>query len=219
MTATLPITQTHSMLKQLSYENALHVCQKYHLPIISTAFVRTPTELKHSLQKYPFPIALKAIGKKIIHKSDIGGVKLHIASKNEALHAFHSLQKIHGIEKVAVQPMVKGIEIIIGGKRDMQFGPVVLIGSGGIYTEILKDVSMRLCPVTKKDAMEMICELKIYPILMGSRGQKKINVNRLAQLLVNVSHLMRNEKISELDLNPVMATPQKIVVVDVRIIE
>jgi len=154
-----------------------------------------------------------------LHKTDVGGVKLNIQNDTEAFAAFKFMKKIPGCEYVVVQPMKKGIEIIVGGKMDPQFGPTVLVGMGGIYTEVFKDSAVRIAPLSNTNMDEMISELKIYPILAGTRGQKSINFNDLKKILMGVSKLMSTRKIRELDLNPVIATVESVQAVDVRIIE
>ncbi|QQR92493.1 MAG: acetate--CoA ligase family protein [Candidatus Iainarchaeum archaeon] len=204
---------------QMDFFDTLTLCKKYHIPTLPTVRVKDETQLGIALEQFGFPVAMKAIGKKLIHKSDVGGVKLNVMNNHYALEVFDHFKKIPHMESVAVQPMKKGLEIIIGGKRDPQFGPMVLVGLGGVYTEVFKDTAMRVCPITRLDAHAMLEELKIYPILMGARGQKPINMRQLEETLLNVSQFMlKNEQIKELDLNPVMATHAEVVAVDVRAI-
>ncbi len=169
-------------------------------------------------KKIPFPWAMKAIGKNLIHKTDVGGVKLNITNTHDAMMAVHEMKKIKGYEYAVIQPMRKGIELIVGGKMDPQFGPTVLVGMGGIYTEVFKDSSVRIAPITEKDANEMLHELMIHPILEGTRGKKGVNEKQLVQILMGVSKLMVQKQPRELDLNPVIATPESVEAVDVRII-
>ena len=204
-------------LTQLDFIHAQQLIQKQGIPTCPTTAIRNAAQFK-AAQKIPFPWAMKAIGKKLLHKTDVGGLKLNIQNENEARDIFKRMKKIPGCEYVIVQPMRKGIELIVGGKMDPQFGPTVLLGMGGIYTEIFKDSSVRVAPLGKNDIEEMIHELKIYPILQGARGQKGINFNELKKIVRVVSQLMSSGKISELDLNPVMATPENVEAVDVRII-
>jgi acetyl-CoA synthetase (ADP-forming) len=112
-----------------------------------------------------------------------------------------------------------GVEVIIGMSKDPQFGPVLMFGLGGVLVEVLKDVAFRIVPVTKRDAKEMIREIKGYPILEGYRGQKPVNISALEELIVKVSQFVdKNPQIKELDLNPVFAYPDKAVAIDARII-
>lgn len=204
---------------QRDFISSMNMVRKSGVPFILTHGVKKVSQLRSTSKKIPFPWAMKAAGKKLIHKTDVGGVKLNVQNDTEAYAAFMHMKKINGCEYVVVQPMRKGIEIIVGGKIDEQFGPTVLVGMGGIYTEVFKDSSVRVAPLSTKDMDEMIHELKIYPILAGTRGQKSINMNDLKKILMGVSKLMMSGKISELDLNPVIATSESVQAVDVRIIE
>ncbi|MEK6902899.1 MAG: acetate--CoA ligase family protein [archaeon] len=204
---------------QMDFLSAQKLAEKYGIPMIPTHAAQRENDLMEISKKIPYPWAMKVVGKTLIHKSDIGGVKLNLQNSHDAMMAFHELRTIKGCEYVAVQPQRKGIEIIVGGKLDSQFGPTVLVGMGGIYTEVFKDSSLRVCPVNETDVREMINELKIAPILHGARGQKGINENQLVKLIMGVSKLMVEKNISELDLNPVIATPASVEAVDIRIIE
>jgi succinyl-CoA synthetase beta subunit len=204
---------------QMDFFDSVKLCEKFGVNFIQTMSVSNEKELEKAFLKIKFPWAMKVVGKNIIHKSDVGGVKLHLENKKDALNAFRKMIKIKGAKKVAVQTMKEGVELIIGGMNDAQFGPVLLVGFGGIYTEVWKDTSMRVCPVEEKDASEMLKELTSYPILKGIRGKKGIPLKQLTKMLVNVSKLMMKNNIQELDLNPVIGTPTKVEAVDVRIIQ
>ncbi len=206
-------------ISQLDFIRAQKMVQDAGVPFTLTSMVKKVSQIRTTSKKIPFPWAMKAVGKKLIHKTDVGGVKLNIQNDTEAFAAFKFMKKIPGCEYVVVQPMNKGIEIIVGGKMDPQFGPTVLVGMGGVYTEVFKDSSVRIAPLSNADMDEMIHELKIYPILAGTRGQKSINFTDLKKILLGVSKLMSTRKIRELDLNPVIATPNTVQAVDVRIIE
>lgn len=206
-------------VQPLDFMHGVRLAEKYEIPISPTLAAHTEKELMAIEKRIPFPWAMKAAGKNINHKTDVGGVVLNIAHSHDAMMAFHHLKKISGTEYAVVQPMRKGIELIIGGKRDPQFGPTVLVGMGGIYTEVFKDSSLRIAPITDEDISKMISELKISPILHGARGQKGIDFGKLHQILRGVSKLLMNENVKELDLNPVIATPDTVEAVDVRIIE
>ncbi len=202
----------------MDFLSAQRMVESYKIPICPTFKAVKEKDVMGIEKKIPYPWAMKAIGKQLIHKSDAGGVKLNLRNTHEAMMAVHKLKKIKGYDYVVVQPMRKGIELIVGGKMDSQFGPTVLVGMGGIYTEVFKDSSIRIAPLNENDAREMIRELKIAPILSGVRGQKGINEKKLVQLLLGVSKLMSGKKAKELDLNPVIATPETVEAVDVRII-
>ncbi len=214
-----PAKKEMKTISQKDFLSSLQVVQKAGVPFIPSAGVKSEKQIHTTSKKIPFPWVMKAVGKKLIHKTDVGGVKLNISNDVEAFAAFKFMKKIPGCEYVVVQPMRKGIEIIVGGKMDPQFGPTVLVGMGGVYTEVFKDSSVRIAPLSNADMDEMIHELKIHPILEGTRGQKGINFSDLKKILAGVSKLMTSGKIRELDLNPVIATQTNVQAVDVRIIE
>ena len=125
------------------------------------------------------------------------------------------------IDGIVVQRMAgkESVELIIGGKRDAQFGQLIMLGMGGIFVEVMRDVVFRVCPITKKDAEEMICELRAYPILAGARGRKPVNKAALVDALVKVSCLLQKENPAEFDINPLMADEKGCVAVDMRILK
>ncbi|MFU8796649.1 MAG: acetate--CoA ligase family protein, partial [Dehalococcoidia bacterium] len=154
-------------------------------------------------------------------------VRLGLANATQAGRAYSEImssvrQAYPGarVQGVSVQQMVPpGVEVIVGMSKDSQFGPVLMFGLGGILVEVLKDVSFRIVPVSKRDAGEMIREIKGYPVLEGYRGQKPANIPALEDLIVKVSEFVeKNPQIEELDLNPVFAYPDRAVAVDARII-
>ncbi|MEM3068802.1 MAG: acetate--CoA ligase family protein [Nitrososphaerales archaeon] len=184
-------------------------------------------EAQKIAQALGYPVVLKVVSQDIIHKSDIGGVKLNILNQDQVSEKFKEIQKsVHEkapkarISGIMVQKMVpSATEVVIGALRDKQFGPAVMFGLGGIFIEILKDVSFRIAPVDKNDANEMIKEIKGYPLLLGYRGSPRLDINAIADSIVKVSELMMNiDEIDQLDLNPILVYPSGLVAVDVRII-
>jgi len=174
-----------------------------------------------------FPVVLKIVSPDVLHKTDAGGVKLGLDDEEAVGKAFDEITsaikknepsaKIHG---VSVQNMARtGVEVIIGMSKDPQFGPVLMFGLGGIMVEVLKDVSFRIVPLTKRDAREMIREIKGYPILEGYRGQEPANVAVLEDYLLKVSDFVDGRpEIKELDINPIFAYSDGAVAVDARVI-
>jgi len=174
-----------------------------------------------------FPVVLKIVSPDVLHKTDAGGVKLGLDDEEAVGKAFDEITsaikknepsaKIHG---VSVQNMARtGVEVIIGMSKDPQFGPVLMFGLGGIMVEVLKDVSFRIVPLTKRDAREMIREIKGYPILEGYRGQEPANVAMLEDYLLKVSDFVDGRpEIKELDINPIFAYSDGAVAVDARVI-
>jgi len=165
---------------------------------------------------------MKLLSPALIHKTDAGAVVVGVKSHDQVRHTFHKLSTIprmQGIpfEGILVQETLSGHEIIIGGKQDLQFGPVVLFGLGGIFVQILKDTSLRVAPIGEREAEEMIKEIKSYPVLAGARGRKAANIKDIAQMISAVSNLMYKENVSEMDLNPCFAGDE-CVAADLRII-
>lgn len=193
--------------------------EKYGIKFAKGALAKSESALANACRKLGFPLAMKIYAPKISHKTDIGGIKLNIQTPEEAKRAFAQLSRISGFRGAYLQKMLSGTEIIIGGKRDAQFGPVVLFGLGGIYVELLKDVSMRVCPLSAKDAEEMIGEIKGYALLSGARGKQKANLQKIKSYLLKVSKLMQKEKIAELDINPLFAFGNEVLAVDARVVK
>lgn len=174
-----------------------------------------------------YPVVLKVVSPDIIHKSDLGGVKLNIFNPDQVSENFKEIQKnVHEkapkvrISGIMVQKMVPSTtEVTIGALRDKQFGPAIMFGLGGIFIEILKDVSFRIAPVNRDDAQEMIKEIKGYPLLLGYRGNPRLDINAIVDAIVRISELMMCiDEIDQLDLNPVSVYPSGLIAVDVRII-
>ena len=197
------------------------------ISVVETKLAKTQKEAVSLSQKMGFPVALKITSPDVIHKSDSGGVKLSINSVAEVKKAYDEILKkvrkqypdaiIHG---VSVQKMaLPGTEVIVGSSKDPQFGPVIMFGLGGIFVELLKDVSFRVIPVEQRDAQEMIKEIKGYPLLQGYRGKEPANISALVEIILKISKLIEeNPHIKELELNPIFAYRNKAVAVDARII-
>jgi len=174
-----------------------------------------------------FPVVLKIMSRDISHKSDVGGVKLNLgtaeeveAAYNEIVAAAKKAQPDAAIDGVSVQKMARpSIEVIMGMTQDAQFGPVLMFGLGGIFVEVLKDVSFRLVPITPRDARQMIQEIKGRPLLEGYRGQEPADVEALEKLLLKLSAFVEaHPEIAELDLNPIFAYKDGALAVDARIV-
>jgi acyl-CoA synthetase (NDP forming) len=176
---------------------------------------KTPSELSLAFDKLNKPVVLKINSLKYSHKTDVKGVALNVMSKSEANEEFKRMMKI--AESVVLQDQVKGVELIIGLKNDETFGPIIMLGIGGVLVEIVKDVSFRACPITLDDAEDMINDLKARKILDGYRNYDKINKQLLKKLLVKLSTIAEKEKIGELDLNPVIFDKENYYIVDARI--
>jgi acetyl-CoA synthetase (ADP-forming) len=206
----------------LSFEETRNLLIKYKLPFCRTEIFNSKEKALAFAKQIGFPVVLKVHAQKIFHKSEVGGVKINIKNDEEFISAWDEIEKnIEGknIEGILVQEMVSGSEVAIGMKRDSQFGPVLMFGLGGIFIEIIKDVSLRIAPVDIAEATKMIKEIKGFKILDGARGKKKVDTNRIAEMLVNISNLsMKEEKIQSIDFNPVMVTDKQAIITDLRMI-
>ena len=192
-----------------------------------TKLAKTSKEAVSLSQKMGFPVVLKIVSPDVVHKSDSGGVKLSINSAAEVKKAYDEILKkvrkqfpdavVHG---VSVQKMLQpGTEVIVGTSKDPQFGPVIMFGLGGIFVELLKDISFRVIPVEQRDAQEMIQEIKGYPLLQGYRGKEPASIPALVEIILKISKLIEeNPQIKELELNPILAYRNKAIAVDARII-
>jgi acyl-CoA synthetase (NDP forming) len=194
-----------------------------HFPIPPFHFATTLNKAIQACQEIGFPAVMKVVSPEILHKSDVGGVVLNIKNKAWAAQAYAKLIRV-AKEKtfcgVIIYPMIEKFqEIILGISIDPQFGPIILLGAGGIYTEILHDISLRLAPVSKQSARTMIRELKSLPFLQGSRGQPVGDLDALAELITRVSQLpFLFPQISELDFNPVFLLSRGVLIGDVRVV-
>ena len=167
--------------------------------------------------KVGFPVVAKVVGP--VHKSDVGGVALNIRSKEVLAAEFDRMMQIQDATAVMVQKMIKGTELFIGAKYEPRFGHVVLCGLGGIFVEVLKDVSSGLAPLSYEEAYSMIRSLRGYKILKGTRGQRGINERKYAEIIVRLSTLLRfATEIKEMDINPLLADEQDVIAVDARIL-
>lgn len=178
-------------------------------------------ELNAGAQKIGYPVVMKALSSAIVHKTEAGAVKIGICDAQEMAKAYNQLIKLGGEykTKILLQPMISSAaELIIGAKRDQKFGHIVLFGMGGIYTEVFKDISLRVGEISENDAMEMISEIKGAKILGGLRGQE-IDKKLLANIILKISRLINSfPQIREIDLNPIMVKDEKLYLVDIRII-
>jgi acyl-CoA synthetase (NDP forming) len=197
------------------------------IPVIETKLARSKAQAIDLSKGMGFPVALKIVSPDIVHKSDSGGVKLGLASAAQVGRAYSEVSavakaanpgaKVHG---VSVQRMASpGVEVIMGMSKDEQFGPVLMFGLGGVFVEVLKDVAFRIVPLVRRDASQMIREIKGYPLLEGYRGQEPANIPVLQDLLLKLSDFVdRTPEIKELDLNPIFAYKDGAVAVDARVI-
>jgi acetate---CoA ligase (ADP-forming) subunit beta len=195
-------------------------------PVVVTKVAATKEEAVYLGAEIGFPVAMKILSPDITHKSDAGGVRLNLhaaqvaAAYDEIMSNARNYYPAARLYGVSVQKMARpGLEVIIGMTKDPQFGPLLMFGLGGIMVELMKDVSFRLVPLSKRDAREMIGEIKAYPLLIGFRGGHGVDIPFLENMLLQVSDLVENHpEIRELDLNPIIAYDDGALLVDSRVI-
>lgn len=203
--------------------DAMKVLKENNIKVPDYRFVTDKSEVAGAALDLGYPIVMKVVSPQILHKSDFGGVELNIKNGEDALAAFDRIAKNsegYDFRGVVIYPMLKGgREVILGFSRDAQFGPVVAFGLGGIYTEVLKDVVLRVAPVDRPGAEEMVKSIRAYPILKGIRGEKPADLEALTEMIVNFSHLpFLYPDLKEVDLNPVFVFPTGVLVGDVRMV-
>lgn len=207
-------------------EAALELLRSYQVPGVPGELATDAAAAANIAARLAYPVVLKIVSPQWLHKSDLGGVRLNISNSDELVLAFDELldrfrrQTPSGeLQGILVQKQIRGIEVLMGIKRDPQLGPVIVAGMGGIYTEIFRDVARCLAPIDSQDAQEMLQSLRIYPILKGTRGQSGVNLDALVKMLLGLSQLAVDcQQVNELDLNPVMAAPEGCWCVDARIV-
>lgn len=186
------------------------------IPMVPEMVSDSKGELTAFADKVGYPVVAKVVGP--VHKSDVGGVALNIMSAEHLEMEFDRMMKIEGAKAIMVQKMIKGKELFIGAKYEPRFGHIVLCGLGGIFVEVLKDVSSGLAPLSYDEAYSMIRSLRAYKIIKGTRGQKGLNEQKYAEIIVRMSTLLRfTTEIKELDINPLLADEDNVTAVDARI--
>ncbi|WP_456365604.1 acetate--CoA ligase family protein [Thermococcus sp.] len=206
---------------------AKEILRLYGIPVPDFKVATNEEEAVQFSREIGYPVVMKIVSPQIIHKSDAGGVKINIKNDEEARKAFRGIMEnaknykpdadLWGVIIYKLLPL--GKEVIVGMIRDPQFGPAVMFGLGGIFVEILKDVSFRVAPITKEEALEMIKEIKAYPILAGARGEKPADIEALANIVVKVGELaLELPEIRELDINPIFAYEDSAIAVDARML-
>ncbi len=226
--------QVKSIIQQAKQEKrwllepeAMQILKAYKISVPEYCFTNSLEDTLKGADSIGYPVVLKIVSPDILHKSDADCVKLNLTNSDEVEKAYQDIllnaRKFNSeadIKGVIVYPMVKpGLETIIGVTKDAQFGSAVMFGLGGIFVEVLKDVSFRLIPLTLDDSLEMIMETKGYKLLQGIRGNPPKDVTSLAETIVKISELCSDfPEISEIDLNPTYVYEQGIMVVDARVL-
>ena len=203
------------------------ICMEYGIPVTKFSVAKTEQEAADFAEKTGFPVVLKIVSQDIIHKTDAGGVVMNLKSKDEVEVAFKKIMENVAkykadakIEGILVQEMApQATEVIVGSIKDPQFGQTLMFGLGGIFVELLKDVTFRIAPITEQEAAEMIVGVKAFPLLNGYRHMPAADVKAIVNVLMCVSKLvMDHPEFKELDLNPVLAYEKGTKTVDARII-
>jgi len=213
--------------RSLLETEAKELLREYGISVPDFKLIKTEDEIDKITEKFSYPLTMKIVSPDILHKSDAGGVKLNIQDEREAKLAYQEIifnakkyNKEAKISGIIAYPMIpQETEIIIGMMKDPCFGPTIMFGLGGIFVEILKDISFRILPLEERDAEEMISEIKGYQILKGIRGETPKDVKSIRDVLMKISQLvMENPEIKEIDLNPVFVFNKGLQVVDARMI-
>ncbi|MEA3437652.1 MAG: acetate--CoA ligase family protein, partial [Thermodesulfobacteriota bacterium] len=190
----------------------------YGIPVTKEVLAGNRESLMAAIEEIGFPVVLKGCSPDISHKTEKGLIRVDIRNEDEAWESFKEIiAGMSGTENyVLVQEMIRGKrELVAGLTRDPQFGPCVMFGLGGIFTEILKDISFRVAPLEKYDALEMMQEIKVHKILGAVRGMEAVDMEMLADILITIGKIgMENEKIEEIDINPLIISGNKPVAVD-----
>ena len=214
-------------MKKLAEFDAKKILARYGMPVTREILAKSAKDASAAAQKIRYPVAMKIQSHDILHKTDAGGVLLDLKNAEDVAKGYEKIisnarkyDKSAKIQGVLVQEMVVGShECIIGAKKDPQFGPVLMFGLGGIFVEVFKDVSFRIIPINRKDAKEMISEIKGYAILKGARGRKPVNFRALEDALLKVSAMVwKDKKLEELDINPLFVSPAGVKAADARMI-
>lgn len=213
--------------RELTELEAKNILEEYDIPVVQTELATNANEAVNLASELNYPVVLKIASPDILHKVDAGGVKTQLTTPDEVKDAF--VEIVESAKKydpnarilgVTVQQQIpRGVEVIVGGLKDPVFGPCVMFGMGGTWVEVMNDVSFRLAPTSVKNAMEMIKEIKAYPLLTRYRGSEGVDQEGIADIIVKVSNLMsENSIICEVDVNPIFARIENSIAVDARIV-
>jgi len=210
----------------LSLAEARKILEGIGIKFNAYGFARNLEEAIQLSRKIGYPVAMKIVSPDIIHKTEVGGVKLYLQSELDVVHAYE--QMMENVRKVmpdarvlgvSVEEMLRGTELVIGVSEDAQFGHMLMFGLGGIWVEIYKDVSFRIIPLERVDAWEMIHEIKGIEILNGARGFEPVNKKKIVDYIMKVSDFVsQHPEIAEMDLNPLMGVEEELYAIDARII-
>ncbi|MEQ9716281.1 MAG: acetate--CoA ligase family protein [Candidatus Asgardarchaeum sp.] len=212
--------------RNLTEVEAYELLSKHGIPVPKYSVVSSEEEALKIAKRIGFPLVMKIVSPDIIHKTDIGGIKMNIINPPQVKEIYKNIicnvrknkpeARISGILLYKQAP--EGVEVIVGMVRDPQFGPTVMFGLGGIFTEILKDVAFRVCPVERIDIEEMLTEIEGIKMLQGYRGQPRRDVNAIIDIIMKISRLALDYSvITEIDLNPIIVYEKDALVVDAKV--
>jgi len=206
----------------LSEYESKQLLSVYKIPVTKEVLIGNRESLVEAIEEIGYPIVLKGCSPDIAHKTEKGLIRVDIRNEDEALTAFQEINAgMNGTENsVIVQELIRGKrELVAGLTRDPQFGPCIMFGLGGIFTEILNDVSFRVAPLEKYDALEMMQEIRGRKILDAVRGMETVDLDMLADILITIGKIgMENERIKEIDINPLIISNGKPVAVDALVV-
>jgi len=212
--------------RDLTEAEAYNLLSKYGIPVPTYSVASSEEEAVKASDSLGFPLVMKIVSPDIVHKTDIGGIKMNIINPPQVKKAYKSIiyhvrknkpeARINGVLLYKQAP--EGIEVVVGMTRDPQFGPTVMFGLGGIFIEILKDVAFRVCPVERTDIEEMLTEIEGIKMLQGYRGQPRRDVNAIIDIIMRVSRLALDYSVVKgIDLNPIIVYEKGAVVVDAKV--
>lgn len=213
--------------KLLTELESKDILREAGIPVVDSYSARSKTEAIRVARDIGFPVVLKILSKNVVHKSDVGGVAVGIRNPRQVGESYEAIMSSvikndpgADIQGVSVQRMADpGVEVIIGASTDPQFGHVIMFGIGGTLVEILQDVSLRLVPLTPRDAKEMVREIKSIRLLQGYRGAEPSDLVKLEEAILSLSEFLESHpEVREVDMNPVFCYPKGILAVDARII-
>jgi len=206
----------------LSEYESKQLLASYRIPVTQEVLVNNLSDLPKATRKIGYPLVMKGCAAQLAHKTEKGLIRMDVRNEEEAKSAFEEIMTtMDGADRaILVQQMVKGLrELVVGLTRDPQFGPCVMFGLGGIFTEVLKDTAFRVAPLEKRDALEMMQEIKAHKILQAVRGMAAADKDMLAEILITVGRIgIENEAIKEIDINPVIISDGRPVAVDALVV-
>jgi hypothetical protein len=198
---------------------ALRLLETAGVPVPRFAWAASCTEALDAAAGIGYPVVAKVVSPQILHKSDVKGVQAGITDSGGLADAYERFSRLPGFQGVVVAEMLTGHELIVGAKRDFQFGPVILLGIGGTAVEVYQDTATRMAPLKASDVPSMLTCLRGGPLLTGHRGAAAVNLSRLTETVLRFSDwvMALGDRIDSIDLNPVFCSPERCVVADARI--